>query len=240
MPNVHQCDCLENRIERDRIVARAVEDATSAFVGQPRALSVLRNGGPETHFRDVLLASCELQDNERIIGFSEATANGVSRIDLLCKCLHCSGALFAIELKSNFSNQTDQFPINLTKVCAQLRRLAKLTKAIDTFLVYMVTDVWHDEPMGALVAAHNTQMRGSGSRKRNYKTIRNTRPEAAAPPFQPQPTAQGDVPARDTPCVAGRLRVWAARYYKDSDDLYLLQYVNGAGEAAGNPVPAVG
>lgn len=208
------CEC--QRINHNRVVASAVADAVKRL--DHTALAVVRNGGWELWFRNLLLMRLEQDASLGCIGFTERATVARKRADLMFHCLVCGGATLALELKTNFLTQgrTDR---RIRQARTQLG--THLEQETASFLIYTITDLWVEEGDDLYAARHNSVLQ-----RTTYKRFSHRGPSDARRWDRLEGLPQQEMLAQGR-LELGRSRallcVWAARVTGEPAPLTFLR-----------------
>jgi len=220
---LERCTCRKDKDLCNRVVASEVTRTIKAIEQDSRILSVIRNGGWELWFRNLLLMHMEQADGFDSIGVTEAASRS-RRADLVFHCIRCGGIMLAAEVKTNFSSQRRDVAKRIHDAQGQLEDYIKHPKPIPGYVIYTVTDLWHEQN-AAYATRHN------GAVQTRYKRFRNHTADVAREALADVggPFSKHTELARCHLHIEGAhasICVWVARVF---DETHPLAFLNRSG-----------
>ena len=196
-----ECNCSE--VDHDRVVADGVTAVVQGI--SDAALPVVRNGGWELWFRNLLLMNLERDRTLGSIGFTERRGAGRRRADVVFDCLACPRSTLALEVKTNFLSQSKRVRSRINDAREQLKSYVE--QDVPSFLIYSITHLWFT-PEDRYVTKHNGVLKRTG-----YKHFRkrgaNEKEEWADTSLSPEnQLAEARIKLGSAHALIG---VWAAR-----------------------------
>lgn len=135
----------------ERMVWNIVKSSAEQFAKSTGAIEVVRNGGWEGEIQGAILR--RLGQEEDLLGIVEGQHKDATRIDVVAHPVTEGRPVFALELKTNHTQQGIGVIGNRRlEACDQLLRL--LVEQVPCFLVYAVADLWVEGAPDPYVKRH--------------------------------------------------------------------------------------
>jgi hypothetical protein len=190
------------------------------------SLTILRNGGWEQWFRNLLLV--ELQAGNQW-GFTEANDRDTRRVDLMIRCKGCPRVILSIEIKTNFVSQgPTEIKKRFHEAIGQLNPFT--TSGIPSFIVYVLTHLRGDKDNPLVIA-----QKGCSPGYKRFDTKRPAWPEHRYPNLPDDGHLPGDVANGDK--VSAEVRAWIIETAHDIavPESLRLHYIDCTGNRILNP-----
>jgi hypothetical protein len=208
-------------------VATAVSRAVKALTKDACSLTILRNGGWEQWFRNLLLV--ELQTDNQW-GFTEANDGDTRRVDLMIRCKGCPRVILSIEIKTNYVSQGPaEIKKRFHEAIGQVRPFT--TSGVPSFIVYLLTHLRGDKRKPLVIA-----QKSCSPGYKYFDTRRSAWPEHRYPTLPDDAHLRCDIANGDE--VSAEVRAWVIETTHDiaAPQLPQLHYLDCSGNRIVNPL----